>query len=495
MLYTRQILILFVSLYTIRIVLDELGVEDYGIYSVIGGVVTLLSFLSSTMSSATQRFFSYAIGEGSNENLNKTLSVNLIIYFAIAIIAVFFLETIGLWFIKNELVMPPGRTDAIIFTFHCSVFTFIATIFSAPFMAIIIAHEDMHYYAYISLVEVVLKLGVIYFLISLNWDKLQLYGLLLLVVSIITFLIYVFVCLNKYREVQFRKFYWDKKLFKEIVDFTGWTLVGQITTVARNQGITILLNQLFNPITVAARAIANNIASRINMFSANFNTGLYPPIIKAYASDDKESMYKLIYNGSKITFFLMWVFALPLFLEMDTILNLWLKNPPLEAVIFTRLALVESLIVSVSLPVATAARAPGHMKTYELVLGLLQLLLFGLVLVFLKMGYPAHSVYVIAIVVNIVMFFVRLIIVNRLTGLNIMLYLKSVAIPLSLVVVLSTMISLMIKLSMPNGLIYSIVLMILSILISCISMYLIGLNKELKLKMKLIIAQKLNKHL
>ena len=236
MLYTRQILVLLVSLFTIRVILDVLGVEDYGIYAVVGGAVTILSFLSNTMASATQRFFSFAIGEGDQEKLNKILSVNFIIYLAIAITSFIFLETVGLWFIKNELLVPPERLDAVIFIFHCSILTFIISIFAAPFMAIIIAHEDMQYYAYISIFEVVLKLGVVFLLMYINWDKLQLYGLLLLIVAILTVSMYIYVCLNKYKEVQFRKFYWDKKLCKEIINFTSWTLFGQITTVARDQG-------------------------------------------------------------------------------------------------------------------------------------------------------------------------------------------------------------------------------------------------------------------
>ena len=491
MLYTRQILVLLVSLFTIRVILDVLGVEDYGIYAVVGGAVTLLSFLSNTMASATQRFFSFAIGEGDQEKLNKILSVNFIIYLAIAITSFIFLETVGLWFIKNELLVPPERLDAVIFIFHCSILTFIISIFAAPFMAIIIAHEDMQYYAYISIFEVVLKLGVVFLLMYINWDKLQLYGLLLLIVAILTVSMYIYVCLNKYKEVQFRKFYWDKKLCKEIINFTSWTLFGQITTVARDQGITILLNQVFSPMTVAARAISSNIASKINMFSANFNIGLYPPIIKAYATDDKVGMYKLINNGSKITFFLMWIFALPLFLEMENILNLWLKNPPPETLIFSRLALVESLIVSVSLPLGTAARAPGKMKVYELTLGLLQFLLFGLAYVFLKIGYPAYTVYYIAICINIVMFFARLLIVGKLTGLRTGVYIHRVIIPLLIIVILSSIITLIFKWILPNSLFYSFILMVLSILISSISMYFIGLNKEWRLKVRLIILKKL----
>lgn len=477
MLYIRQIIILLVSLYTIRVVLDELGVEDYGIYNVVTGVVTLLSFLNGTMSSASQRYFSFAIGEKSNRKLKSVFSVNLIIYLSIVLIGILLLETVGLWFIKNELVVPSERIDVVIFIFHFSVITFIFNILSTPFMALMIAHENMHYYALISIVEAFLKLGVVILLMYIDFDKLKLYSILIFSVSFFTTSIYLTVCLMKYSECQFRKFYWNKILFKEIVGFTGWTLFGQITSVTRNQAITILLNQAYSPVTVAARAIASNISSKINLFSSNFNIGLYPPIIKAYASDDKDGMYRLINNGSKITFFLMWIFAFPLILEMDVLLNIWLKKPPHEAVIFSRLALIESTILSISLPLATAARAPGRMKNYELTLGLLQFALFGIAWAVVKMGYPAYSVYIVAIIINIIMFYIRLKIVSKLIGLKIKFYTKGAIIPLTKVVLISTLLTLTVQRVLNEGIFYSIVVIIVSFITSALSMYFIGLDK------------------
>jgi O-antigen/teichoic acid export membrane protein len=265
-LYTRQVLILLVSLYTVRVVLNVLGVEDYGIYNVLGGIVTFFSFLSGTMASATQRFFSFALGQNNLEKLKKTFSVNLIIYIASALIALILLETLGLWFVNTQLQVPPERFEAVKWIYHFSVLTFIATIFTTPFMAIIIAHEDMQIYAYVSIVEALLKLVIVFLLTYLPWDKLELYGMMVFAVSIITTVIYVAICIRKYKECQFHKFYWDKALLLEIVGFTGWTLFGQITTVGRNQAVTILLNQVFNPVVVAARAIATNITRSLSDF-------------------------------------------------------------------------------------------------------------------------------------------------------------------------------------------------------------------------------------
>ena len=362
-------------------------------------------------------------------------------------------------------------------------------------MAIIIAHEDMHIYAYISIIEAILKLSVVFMLVYIPFDKLELYGTLLFMVAVIVAFIYTGICIRKYAECQFRKFYWDKELFREITGFTGWTLFGQTTTVARNQAVTILLNQFFNPVVVAARAIATNVTGQINLFSNNFNVGLYPPIIKAYAANEKKEMFSLIYNGSKITFFLMWVFALPMFLGMDVILNLWLKNPPPEAVLFTRLALIEVLINSISLPIATAARAPGKMKVYELTLGIIQFTILLFDWIILKLGYPAYTVFIIAAFANLLMFFVRLIIVRQLIGIPLGSFSKTVALPVLAIMVISAIPSWIIHFILPEGIIFTIYSATISIVLSCLSMYHLGLNKIWREKVRTIIINRILKQL
>ncbi len=493
MLYFRQILILLISLYTVRVVLDVLGVEDFGIYNAVGGVVSLFSFLGGTMASATQRFFSFALGQGDTESLNKTFSVNLAIYGAIAVSALILLETIGLWFITDQLKLPPARFHAALIVYHYAVFTFISTICTSPFMAIIIAHEDMQIYAYVSIIEAILKLVVVFLLTWLPLDKLELYGILFFVVSMINAVLYVGICVRKYSECQFRKFYWDKDLFCRITGFTGWTFFGQISTVARNQAVTILLNQAFSPVVVASRAIATNVSSKVNMFSTQFNVGLYPPIIKTYAANDKKEMFSLIFNGSKITFFLMWVFALPLLVEMQTILSVWLKNLPPEAVLFTRLALIESLILSLSLPITTAARAPGNMKIYELTLGTIQITIFVAAWTVLKMGGAAYTVYIIAIVANLIMFVLRLVIVRGLLGMALRPFFFHVVFPVTGIILLSAVPSFVAHLIMPENLFFSFFSILLSIVFSSISMYFIGLDQQWRKKVRSVALNRIEK--
>ncbi|WP_198330402.1 lipopolysaccharide biosynthesis protein [Psychrobacter cibarius] len=492
-LYTRQIIIILISLYTVRVVLNALGIENYGIYSVVAGFVALLAFLPGTMASATQRFFSFAIGQKNDLSLKQTFSVNWLMYAGIALLAFIILQTIGLWFVTEHLKIPDDKYEAAVILYQMVAISFVFSIFSSPFIAIVIAHEDMHLFALISVVDAILKLTAALLLNHIQGDVLELYGQFLLLTAAITTSIYIFICLKRYTECQFKKIYWNKVLLKEILGFTGWTLMGQLSTVFRNQAVTVIINQLFNPATVAARTIALTVSSQVMVFSSNLNTGLYPPIIKSYAAGQKEDMLSLISNGSKLTFFLMWVFALPMILEMNTILNIWLKTPPPEALLFTQLALVESLILSISLPIATAARAPGKMKLYELSLGSIQILIFVFSWLVLKLGYSASSVFVVAIVANLSMFQVRLIIVNRLIDLPLAPYYKVVLIPVMLVILLSALPSMATHYLLPDGLLSTAIVIVVSMASATTSMYFIGLDKNWRIKVKQVFVNRLLK--
>ena len=493
MLYLRQILVLVVSLFTVRVVLNVLGVQDYGIYTVIGGVIYLFSFLGGSMASATQRFFSFALGQNDFERLKKTFTVNLTIYLAIAVIALVLLETVGLWFLNNYLKLPFDRIETAHWIYHFSILTFVATIVTTPLTSIIIAHEDMHIYAYMSILETILKLSVVFLLVYVEFDKLKLYSILLFGVALINLTSYILVCVRRYQECQFRRYYWDRGIFREVLGFTGWTLFGQITNIGRNEAITILVNQYFNPVVVAARGIAVNITSQINLFSNNFNTGLYPPLIKSYAAGNKQEMFGLIFNGCRVTFFLMWVIVLPFYLEMEMILTIWLKEPPVYSVLFTRLSLVESLILSVSLPITTAARAPGRMKAYELTLGMLQVMIFVASWVTFKNGGEVASVFYVAIVVNLIMFVTRLILVRSLIDLPLRLFCIKVLLPVLLVSIVSGSLSFLIKWMLPVGFLYSCIIISSSVIVASASMYFIGLNKEMREKIKGIVESQILK--
>jgi len=492
-LYTRQIIIVLISLYTVRVVLNALGIEDYGIYSVVAGFVALLAFLPGTMASATQRFFSFAMGQEDDLKLKQTFSVNWLLYAVIALIAFIILQSVGLWFVTEHLKIPEGRFEAAVSLYQMVALSFVFSIFSSPFIAIIIAHEDMHLYAFISVVAVILKLIAAISISYLQGDVLELYGQFLLITAFITTSIYILICVKKYAECQFKKIYWNKLLLKEILGFTGWTLLGQLSTVFRNQAVTVLINQLFNPATVAARTIALTVSSQVMVFSNNLNTGLYPPIIKSYAADQKEDMLNLVFNGSKLTFFLMWVFALPMILEMDTILRVWLKNPPPEALLFTQLALIESLILSISLPLTTAVRAPGKMKLYELSLGSIQIAIFIASWLVLKAGYPASSVFIVAIIANLLMFQVRLLIVRKLIDFPLTPYYKKVIIPVILVAFISALPGVILNVWLPTGLLSTALITFVCMASATLCMYFLGLDKYWREKSKDVLISRLFK--
>lgn len=493
MLYIRQIVVITVGLYTVRAILSVLGVEDYGTYNVVGGIVAMLSFLSGTMASATQRFFSFHLGTGDTVYLKKVFSVNCIIYVLLLIVVFIALESVGLWFVKNHLSMPAGRESTVYFVYQFSILTFMTQMISSPFIAAINAHEDMQLFAYISILEAILKLSVVFMLDWITSDKLQLYGILLFASTSLTTLIYATICFVKYKECQLRTIYWDKSIFKEVLDFTGWTLFGQLTTTTRAQGVTILMNQYFTPVVVASRTIAAQISGQLNSFAGNFNRSLYPPIIKSYSSGNLSEMYQLVYRGSKIAFFLMWVMTLPIWIYMNYILSIWLDVVPAGAVLFARLSLIEVLINSISQPIAAAARAPGKMKNYELILGAMQFVFFGCVWYMLSLGYPDYSAYIAIIILNIAMFFVRIVIVRGLTGLPLSGFAFDVIFRMGGVVITSLIPFVLIS----QWIEYSIVKMLCSIItgtaINCSMMYLIGLNKGERGAIRSMILSRLHK--
>ena len=418
LLYFRQILIMAVALYTVRVVLNTLGAEDYGIYNVVAGVVTMFGFLSGAMASSSQRYFSFDLGKNDTEHLKTVFSVTFQIYILIAVLVVVVAETLGVWFVNTKLVIPAGRMTAANWIFQSAIVSFLLILVTTPYMASIIAHENMSVYAYVSIVEVCMKLGIVFLLKVLPYDKLIVYSLLIMGVGIVNTSIYRIYCRKHYAECKVR-FVKDGALLKEIISYSGWNLFGNIAGVIKNQGINILLNFHFGAIVNAAREIASQVNSAVVSFSQNFSTALRPQIIKGYAAEQKEDTMRLVYRGCKFTFFLMYIFSLPLCLEMKGILTLWLKNPPEYAVIFTQLALTEAVVESISYPLMALAQATGKIRLYQGVVGRILLLNLPLSYVALRLGLPPYSVMLVMIALSFTAFIVGLFIVSHLSGLSV----------------------------------------------------------------------------
>lgn len=475
-LYFRMIFIMAVTLYTSRVVLRVLGVEDFGIFNVVAGVVAMFGFLNSSMSATTQRFISFSLGRG-DDNLNKVFSTCVLTHALIALGVLVLVESVGLWFLYNKMIIPEVRMDAAFWVFQFSALSTVVTVMSIPFNADIIAHEKMSAFAYISIVEVCLKLLIVFLLDVGNIDKLVLYGLLLLLVQCGIFLTYMGYCLRHFKESRFR-FVYEKKLFSEVFSFAGWNLWGYLASILYTQGLNILLNVFFGPVVNAARGLANQVDGAIRLFASNFQMAINPQIVKTYAAKDLESMHKLVFRSSKFSFFLLLALSLPVMIEAPVILRLWLSTVPDWTASFLRLMLVVVIVDSVANPLMTSAAATGRIKLYQSVLGGIQLLIVPVAYVVLRMGGEPNSVFVVHICICLIAFAVRLFIVRGMIGLSIKKYLMEVCVKSGVVTVVATVLPLTLYFSMTNSLLSAIVVVFVSLGSVAVSAYAIGLTKS-----------------
>lgn len=327
MLYIRMLLIIVVTLYTSRIILNTLGVEDYGIYNVVSGVIVMLSFLNSSLGGAGARFIAFTLGKGKQDELKRIFSTVLCVHFILAGGIFIMGETVGLWFVLHKLVIPVERLTAALWVYHCSILTTVVAIISVPYNSLIIAHERMGAFAYISIIEVILKLFVVGLLVYIPYDKLIVYAILYLVVQVIIRLIYNYYCFTHFPESK-TPLKWYPHLLKKIAVYAGWTINGNLAVIGYTQGINILLNLFFGPVVNAARGIAVQVQAAVMTFVQNFQMAIRPQIIKSYAISDLEYMQTLVIASSKYGLFLMLILAFPIFLCIKSVLNIWLGIVP-----------------------------------------------------------------------------------------------------------------------------------------------------------------------
>lgn len=385
LLYIRMLLSVVVSLYTSRVVLQTLGVEDYGIYGVVGGVVSMFSFLNAAMSGATSRFLTYEMGRGDMKRLKDTFSSAMVIHILIALIIFIVAETFGLWFLCNKLVIPEERMLAAHFVYQFSILSMFFSVTQVPYNSILIAHEKMDIYAYVELLNVGLKLAIVYLLLIGNFDKLILYAGLTLLVSIIIALIYRIYCLRHYEESSFH-FIWDTSLLRPILSFSGWDLYGNMSVVFFSQGIAMLLNMFFGPVLNAANNISITVQGTIKAFAYNVVQAFRPQIIKQYAQGEIKAVTGYCIMATQYTFILYSLIAIPVFFNSYTILNLWLGVVPEYANIFLKIVLVGTIFNLGHNIVSIPIHAEGKMKVYSLVSGSAFLLALPIMYISLKLG-------------------------------------------------------------------------------------------------------------
>jgi O-antigen/teichoic acid export membrane protein len=461
---------MLVSLYSVRVILRALGAVDYGIYNVVAGIVTMFSFVSGAMASSSQRYFSYDLGRGDKQRLKKTFGVSLSIYALIVCGTVILAETVGFWFVCTKLSIPQDRLIAAKWIYQASIASFACTIMTSPFMAAILAHEDMNVYAYISILEAALKLGIALLIPRIPADKLVGYGLLLLLIVGIITTTYRGICRRRYAECR-AGFFWDGPLSRELLGYTGWNAFGAAVGIAKTQCVNIVLNQYFSPVVVAARGIAGQVNTAVVSFAQNFSSSVRPQIIKSYAVGDLDGMTKLLYQSSKLTYFLMYLITLPLFLEMEFVLGFWLVDPPNYAIVFTQLALIDALIESMSFAIMTAAQATGKIRLYQSVVGGILLLNLPFSMLALALGNAPSVVYWVAISLTVIAAIVRLLIIKRLVPFSILHFSASVIVPLLLYSFFSAVPTLLVMRTVSPSLGRFVLTLLVSVISCCIVGY------------------------
>lgn len=477
-----MLLTLIVSIYTSRVILSVLGVEDFGIYNIIGGVVVLFSFLTNAMTASTQRYLNYSIGLDDKNLTKKIFNTSLLTHLTISIIVLILSETIGLWFVETRLNIPERRLNAAIWVYHISVATTVVNIMAIPYRSSIIAVEKMSAFAYISIFETVLKLCIVFLISHIGIDRLITYAFLLFIVSTLILFTYILTCI---RLTDFTRIHliFDKKQYLELLSFSGWYLLGGVAMVGSKQGSNILINIFYGVCTNAAVGIANQVRNAIYGFVTNFQTAFNPQIVKLYAIHDYEYFFRLIYNASKLSFFLLFLLSFPIILFCKEVLSMWLVDVPQYSVIFTQLVITTSFTEALSAPLWTAIGAVGKVRMYQLFVSLIILLELPLVYIVFKFGAPPYYAFIINFIVSILAFIYRLIYIKKHVKYSLREYATKVIIPCVKISVIAIPLPLILKYWLgSNSFICTLLLIIISYFITGLTIFIFGLNKTEKEK-------------
>lgn len=478
LLYVRMLLMMIIGLYTSRVILNALGVEDYGIYSVVGGVVSMFSIISGSLSAAISRFIVFELGRGDKDKLHRIFCTSVNVQIALIVIITLLLETVGFWFLNNKMIIPTDRLIAANWVFQFSIFAFALNLLCVPYISTIIAHEKMSAFAYIGLFDAIARL-VISFVILLNpFDRLVYYGLLVLCVGLIQRIMYTIYCKRHFEEC-FYKPVFDKEITKEMFGFASWNFIGAASVVLRDQGGNMIINIFFGPAVNAARGIAMSVNSAINSFVTNFQMALNPQITKNYASGNHEYMFKLIFQGARFSFYILLLLSLPIMFTAPYILELWLGTVPEHAANFAILVLVFTMSESLASPLITVMLATGNIRNYQIVVGGLQFLNLPFSYILLSFGYQPEYIFVVAIVISISCEFARLIMLHKMIGLSIRAFIKNVYFNVLTVALLSSIFPyLTAKQLIIDNLFSFLIIVSVSMFSSLTAIYFIGCSKN-----------------
>ena len=479
LLYVRMLFTMGVGFYTSRVVLDVLGVVDYGVYNVVGGVVGMIGTLYGPMAIATQRWITFALGKGDREMLKKVFSVCLSSQLLIAVLLLAAIEIGGLWYLNTYAVIPPERMEVASWVFQLSAVTMSLTILNVPFHGAIIAHEEMGAFAAFAIVEVLMKLVICFALPHASVDKLWLYALLLFCTSVLSFLFVQGYACRKFEEARWR-FGWDKRLYKQITSFAAWDIVGNLAFIGYSQGTTLLVNMFYGPAMNAAAGIGGQATNVINQLSANFQTALNPQITKYYASENLPEMHKLIFRSVKFSFFLVLLFAVPFFYEAEFLLHVWLVEVPPHAVAFTRLGLFVCLLGALRSPLTTAAMATGNVRRFQLSTNAVMLSVCPVAYVLYKLGSIPETAAIVFFITLLCAILVSIHVLGHIIQLVRKHFLIDVLWKLFLVSVFSFIVPIFTYMSMGQGWSRLLLLSLFSAICTASFAYCLGLNKSEK---------------
>jgi len=476
--YFRMLFMMVLSFYTSRVMLEVLGVEDYGIINVVGGVVGMIGFLRSAFSRSVQRYLNFAMGRGNEKELNKVFCVSFWTFTAIAGVCFIVAETAGLWFVNAKLNIPEERMFAANIIYQVSIASFILGLLTNSYNAAIIAHERMSIYAYLSILSAVFSLLILYMVMVTPFDRLVTYSFLLFAVHVIMAGIYVGIAHRLFKECRLH-WMWDKKLAGGLLSFTGWVLFGTISSMLKNQAVNMIINIFFGLVYNAARAVAMSVTYAVESFVSNFMVTVKPQIVKTYAQGDREYLYKLVYSSSKISFYILFVLALPVLFNAERILSIWLAEVPEASPLFLELAIIDLLITTAYTPIGNVSGASGKVKLYQLAVSSSYFAMFMLTYVAYKLGAPVEAAFYISIALNIVGYGLRLLALRQTVGFSIPEYARKVMLPTFTIFVICAIPAFLLSLAFKSsGIVLFLLQFALCCAITCVIIYTLGLNKQ-----------------
>ena len=478
LLYLRTIAVMVISIFTSRVILQSLGIEDYGMYNVIGGFVAMFSMLGGTLVTATQRFINVELGKKEDGNPNEVFCTAMGIHIGLAIIIFVALETFGLWFLNNKMNIPDGRMIAANVVFQCSILAFLLNIICMPYNAIIIAYERMKAFAYISLYDVIIRLLISYALFLFLYDRLIIYAVLLLVLAISERSIYSIYCRKNFPEESEFHFVRNKQAYIRQTSFAGYTFLGSFASILSNHGVNIVLNLFCGVAVNAARAISMQVLHAISKFVSDFTVALNPQIVKTYAAGELDKSMELVYRGAKFSYYLMFIFSVPIFFLTPEILKLWLGKYPDHTIIFVRLTLIYGLVTVLSKTLTTEILATGKIQANAFIIGGLRILILPFSYLVLWMGYDAYMVYYVMIVIDSISIFTRLYILKDITGVKIRGYVKNVLFPVLLVSILACSVCYLLWKHIPSTLPYNTLYVFTSLMVCTLIIACLGINSN-----------------